>query len=276
MIAVTGATGHVGGRVAALLAEAGAPQRLIVRDAARAPRMPGAEVAAASDYGATGEMEAALRGADTLLLIPGREHPDRVAQHRSAVDAAVAAGVRRIVYLSVVKPSPDATFTLARQHWATEEHVRASGVPAWTFVRMNLYLDFLPGMASPEGVIAGPAGDGRVAAVLREDVAAACAAVLTGDGHDGRTHDVTGREAISLGELAEQLTRLTGRPHTYRPETVEEAFASRAGLAERWEVEGWVSSYTAIAAGDFAEVTDTVRELTGHEPGTLADHLRAA
>jgi uncharacterized protein YbjT (DUF2867 family) len=78
-------------------------------------------------------MRAALEGARTLFLIPAAETPDRVRQHRTAVDAAVAAGVRRIVYLSFFGAAPDATFTLARDHWETEEYIRATGVP-FTFL----------------------------------------------------------------------------------------------------------------------------------------------
>src|SRR4051812_14583963 len=197
LIAVTGATGTVGGRVAALLADAGARQRLVVRDPARAPEHPGAEVRRASGYGAREEMRAALEGATTLFLIPAAEAADRVDQHKAAVDAAVAAGVSRIVYLSFASASPDATFTLARHHWATERHIRAHGVPH-TFLRMNLYMDFIPSMIGSDGVIRGPAGDGRIAAILREDVAAAAAAVLLGAGHDGQTYELTGREAFTL------------------------------------------------------------------------------
>src|SRR5467141_532417 len=100
LIALTGATGAVGTRLAARLAEDGARQRLVVRNPARAPQLAGAEVRQASDYGAREEMRAALDGADMLFLMPAAEAPNRVEQHKTAVDAAVAAGVRRIVYLS--------------------------------------------------------------------------------------------------------------------------------------------------------------------------------
>jgi len=283
LIGVTGATGIVGGRVAALLAERGHPQRLVVRDAARVPRLAGAEVGVAADYGAGDEMRRALEGVETLFLVPGREAPDRVRQHTTAVDAAVAAGVRRIVYLSFLAASPTATFTLARQHWATEQHIRTSGVASFTFLRMSLYLDFIPSMVSPEGVIVGPAGGGRVGALLRSDVAAAAVAVLTGVGegaasssHDGRTYDLTGREAFTLAEAAAEMSRLTGKPIVFRNESREEAYASRAGYgAPDWEVEGWVTSYEAIASGEMAPVTDTVRRLTGQEPATLSEYVAA-
>jgi NAD(P)H dehydrogenase (quinone) len=269
VIAVTGATGYVGGHTARFLAERGVPLRLEVRDPTRAPGDLGAEVRAASRYGAFEEMRAAFAGCDTVFLVPAEESADRVEQHKTAVDAAVAAGVRRIVYLSFVDAAPDATFTLVRHHWETEEHVRASGL-AWTFPRMNLYLDFIPNMVSPEGVIAGPAGDGRAAVVARRDVAEAAAALLLGDGHDGRVYDITGREALSFAEIA----ALTGA--TYKDETLEEAWASRSGYgAPDWQVEAWISTYAAVAAGELERVSDDFARLTGHEPITLAEFLQA-
>lgn len=274
LIAVTGATGLVGGRAAALLAEAGARLRLVVRDRARAPRLPGAEVRQASGYAASHEMRAALEGADTVLLIPATEAADRVEQHRTAVDAVVAAGVRQIVYVSAIGAAPDARWTLVREHWQTEEHIRTAGV-AWTFLRFNLYMDFIPFMVGADGVIRGPAGDGRLAAVLRDDVAAAAAAVLTSDGHEGCTYELTGPEAFSLTEAAASMSRLTGKRVRFHDETDEEAFASRAGLAPDFEVRGWVSSYWAIREGLLQAVSPHVRELTGRDPVALADYLRA-
>jgi NAD(P)H dehydrogenase (quinone) len=273
-IAITGATGFVGGHTAARLAARGVATRLIVRDAARAPALDGAEVRVASGYGARDEMTAALEGIRTLFLIPAHETADRVEQHKTAVDAAVDAGVEHLVYLSYVDASAASTFTLGRQHGATEAHIRASGV-AHTFLRMNLYSDFIGLMAGEDGVIRGPAGDGRVAAVRRADIADAAAAVLAGEGHVGATYDLTGPEAFTLAEAAATITRLTGRKVSYHDETVEEAYASRAGYgAPDWQVEAWVTTYTAIAAGELEGVSDDIAQLTGHEPGTLADVLR--
>jgi uncharacterized protein YbjT (DUF2867 family) len=274
LIAVAGATGVVGRGVARLLAEQGVRQRLVVRDPSRAPTLPDAEVRSIPGYGAGDEVRAALDGVDTLFLVPAAESADRREQHFATVDAAAAAGVRRIVYLSFVDARPDATFTLVRDHWATEERVRASRL-AWTFPRMNLYLDFLPFLATPqEGVIEGPAGDGRAAVVARADVAAAVAVLLTTDGHDGRTYDLTGPEALSLGEVAGQLSAAAGREVSYRDQTVEQAYASRASYgAPDWQVTAWVTTYTAIAAGELAHVSDDVPRLTGRPATSLAQYL---
>ena len=274
LIGVTGATGNVGARVVARLAKAGARQRLIVRDPGRAPQYVGAEIRHASRYGAADEMCAALRGVDTLFLIPATESADRVEQHKTAVSAAVSAGVRRIVYLSFVGAAPDATFTLVPDHWETEEYIRATGLQ-WTFLRMNMYMDFIPAMVSNDGFIKGPAGEGRVAAVLRDDVAAAAADVLTSNGHAGKTYDLTGPEAFSLGEAAELMTRFSGKAIRFQDESDEEAFASRRMYgAPDFEVCGWVSSYQAIRDGSLGAVSQHVRKLTGRDPIALEVYLR--
>jgi NAD(P)H dehydrogenase (quinone) len=274
LIAVTGATGAVGGKVAELLAARGIAQRLVVRDPARAPQLPGVEdVRRIADYGHADDVRRALDGVDTLFLVPAQEAADRLQRHFAAVDAAVAAGVRKITYLSFVAASADSTFTLGRDHWATEERVRAAGV-AWTCPRMNLYLDFLPMMVTESGAIEGPAGDGRTAFVTRDDVAEVCAALLAAGGHDGETHDITGPEAITLAEAAAAMSAASGKRIEFHDQTTEEAYASRAVYgAPDWQVEAWVSTYAAMKQGDVAEVTDTVPRLTGHPATDLTTYL---
>ncbi|HEU4945959.1 MAG TPA: SDR family oxidoreductase [Kribbella sp.] len=272
MIGVTGATGQLGGRVARRLAEAGIPQRLVVRDPSRAPLLRLAEVAQAS-YGDKAALLNALDGVETLFLVSASECADRVSLHKATVDAVVAAGVRRIVYTSFVGASPGATFTFARDHWHTEEHIRAIGVD-FTFLRDNIYLDFVPGFVGEDGVIRGPAGDGRVAAVTRDDVAEVAARVLVEDKHSGLTYDLTGPEAFTLAEAADQLSAAWGRPIRYQPETLDEAYRSREQYgAPPWEVAGWVTSYAAIASGELSFVSSAVEDITGRPPIGLAEYL---
>jgi len=274
-IAVTGATGGLGGRVARVLAERGIPQRLLVREVSRAPDLAGARVVQFGGYDDPDGLRRALDGIETLFLVSAAEDPARVLLHRKAIDAAVAAGVRRIVYTSFVGAAPDATFTFARDHFHTEEHIKESGV-AWTFLRHNLYIDFIPLLCPAEGVIRGPADEGRVAAVARDDIAEVAAAVLTGEGHDGETYDITGIEAFTLAEAASELSRVTGRRIVFEDETVEQAFASRRASGEPdYVVEGWVTTYTAIAAGDLEAVSDCVERFCDREPQRLGDWLRA-
>jgi uncharacterized protein YbjT (DUF2867 family) len=280
LIAVTGASGGVGGRVARLLDDRGAPIRLVLRDPAKAPGLPRAQTGRAA-YEDGAAMRTALDGAHTLFLVSATEHPDRVGLHASAVDAAVSAGVERIVYLSFLGAAPDATFTFARDHWHTEQHIRDTGV-RFTFLRDSLYQDVLPYFPDAEGVIRGPAGDGRFAPVARDDVADVAAAVLLDDGtergagaaHDGASYDVTGPAALTMAEVADELTRTAGRPFRYHAETLEEAYRSRAHFgAPDWEVAGWVTTYAAIAAGELDLVGDAVALIAGHPPMSFAEFL---
>jgi uncharacterized protein YbjT (DUF2867 family) len=283
MIGLTGVTGTLGGRVAERLSAAtDEPLRLVVRDAARAPDLPGAEVVEnPGGYADGAGFRAALTGVDTLFLVSAAEAEDRLRQHLTAVEAAAAAGVRRIVYTSFVGAHrADPTFTLVRHHAATEEAVRGTGV-RHTVLRHNMYADFVPFFAVREGdraVIAAPAGDGRTGFVSRDDLADVATAVLLRDDDelDGQALEVTGPEALTLAEAAEVLTEVTGIPAEYRPQTTEEAWATRRPSGHPdWEIEGWVTSYLAIAAGELASVTDVVPRLTGHPARTVAEHLRA-
>ncbi|WP_149182225.1 SDR family oxidoreductase [Streptomyces sp. TRM49041] len=275
IVAVTGAGGRVGRRVADRLAVAGVPLRQLGRDPARLPDLPGAVKAPPAAYGDADAMRRALDGADTLFLVSGHENPDRVTEHRTAVDAAVAAGIGRVVYLSFQGAAPDATFTFARDHWHTEQYIRAHDGLSFTFLRDSWYLAGIPAMTGRDGVIRGPAGNGRVAAVAHEDIADVAATVLLGPAaHDGATYDVTGGEAFTLAEAAEAMSRATGRTIRYLPETRDEAYASRGGYgAEGWQLDGWVTSYEAIARGELGAVSDTVERLTGHAPMTLPEYL---
>jgi NAD(P)H dehydrogenase (quinone) len=273
-LAVTGATGVLGGMVARQLSDAGFSQRLLVRDPRRAPDLKDARAVAVS-YGDPALSRPALEGVKVLFMVSAAEAADRLQQHYAFVDAAAEAGVQHVVYTSFFGAAPDCTFTLGRDHYATEERIRASGM-GFTFLRDNFYLDFLPMLAGEDGVIRGPADDGVMAAVAREDIARSAVAVLRDPAvHAGATYDLTGPEDISLAHAAEVLTRATGRTVTYHHETLDEAFASRASYgAPDWQVEAWVSTYTAIAAGELAGATSDVHGLTGQDPMGLEDLVK--
>ena len=272
-LGVTGSTGGLGGMVARQLAELGSAQRLLVRDPARAPVLDGATPAVCS-YADSAAARQALDGVKVLFMVSAAETPDRVQQHTAFIDAAAGAGVEHVVYTSFYGAAPDATFTLARDHYATEEHIRASGMD-FTFLRDNFYLDFLPLLAGEDGVIRGPAGDGIFSGVAREDIARCAVAVLRDPAiHKGATYNLTGPEELTLAQAAGIITESTGRTITYQPETVEEAYASRASYgAPPWQVDAWVSTYTAIAAGEMAGTSPDVHGLTGEDPISLREFL---
>lgn len=303
-IAVTGSTGEVGGRVAAGLAERGISQRLIVRDTDRAPKLPGAEIFQASSFGDAVAVGKALTGMEKLFLVSAHDkfgfarrsatgvygEYDRVRQQTTIVDVAAAVGVKHIIYLSFLNASPDSTFILARDHFHTESHIQNLGI-SYTFLRMGLYMDLLPEeQTSPDGVIRAPAGWGRAAWVARDDLADVAISVLTGDGHEGCTYNVTGPEALSLDETADRLSIAAGRKIIYQRQTPTEARATRSttGLAEYeaerfartgkglddYEVEVWVTHWLQIATGEISTVSDAVPLLTGHDACSLSQYLK--
>jgi uncharacterized protein YbjT (DUF2867 family) len=272
-LAITGSTGGLGGMVARQLADVGQAQRLLVRDAGRAPELEGADPLVFS-YADPDSARQVLEGVKVLFMVSAAEAEDRLQQHYTFIDAAAAAGVQHVVYTSFYGAAPDATFTLARDHFATEERIKASGMN-YTFLRDNFYLDFLPLLTGEDGVIRGPAGNGVVSAVSREDIARCAVAVLRDPAlHVGTTYNLTGPEELTIAAAADILTAKTGRTVTYHPETVEEAYASRASYgAPPWQVDAWVSTYTAIAAGEMAGLSPDVHALTGRDPLSLAGFL---
>jgi NAD(P)H dehydrogenase (quinone) len=274
-IAVTGATGAVGGLVTRALADDfRIDLRLLVRDPSRAPDFD--TDVRVCEYADEAAAVAALEGVDTLFMVSAAEAPDRREQHRTFIRAAAAAGVGHLVYTSFAGAAPDATFTLGRDHADAEAAIRETGM-AWTILRDSFYSDLLPHFADESGVIRGPAGEGRVAAVARADVADVAATVLRSPAdHAATTYTLTGPEALTMAEVAARAGAVLGRDLRFQDETVEEAYASRRATydVEQWQLDAWVSTYTAIRDGSVAEVTDDVRRVTGHPPRTLEEALR--
>lgn len=271
VIAITGSTGQVGRRVAHQLADLS--PTLIVRDAAKVSHIKGSPVMV-TDYTEAANSVRALEGVDVLFMVSAAESKFRRVQHRTFIEAAAAAGVSHIVYTSFCGADPDAIFTLGRDHADAETAIRGSSMQ-FTLLRDNFYSDLLPYFADDSGVIRGPAQDGRVAAVARADVADVAAAILRYPApHAGITYELTGPDALTLDEVAERASTVIGRTLRYAPETVDEAFASRAHYgAESWQLEAWVSTYTAIAAGMTERVTDHVERVSGHRARTIEEAL---
>lgn len=271
-IVVTGATGKVGGQVARLLAAAPEVElRMAGRSLDRAPQLEGVRSVRA-DFSDAVACREAFAGADALLLVSAGESADRLAQHRTAIDAAVQAGVGHVVYTSFLGAGPEAAFTLARDHGATEQMLQDSGLD-WTFLRDSFYADVLLDFAGEERVIRGPGGTGRCAFVARRDVAEVAARVLREPAPwTGRTLDLTGPVAVSLAEAALLMTRARGEEYEFVDETLAEARASRAPYdAPDWQVEAWISTYTAIASGQLDVVGDGVERVLGRSPLPLEE-----
>jgi uncharacterized protein YbjT (DUF2867 family) len=183
--------------------------------------------------------------------------------------------VELLVYVSFAGTQPDATFVHGRDHWDTEQQLAASGIPH-IIVRNNFYTEFVcRDLIDRDGQIRGPAQDGRVAPVAIDDIAEAVTTLLTGTaGRLGATYTLTGPAAVGLDEIADTASETAGRRITYRPETPGQSVRSRGCSGTGRQVQAWVSTYRAIAAGDAATVTDHVAELTGHAATPLAAAAR--
>ncbi len=277
-IVITGVTGHLGRLVIETLLERGAggivaTGRSVERIADLADR--GVQVERL-DFDDVPESVDWLGPGDVLLLVSGSEVGRRVPQHRAVVDLAVRSGVRRIVYTSA-PAADDTALVLAPEHAATEQLIRESGLP-FTFLRDGWYTEnYLPTFeqAKQTGVVAGSAGDGRVASAPRSDYAEAAAIVLGTDGHDGAVYELSGDTAWSFDDLARTFAEVLGRDVTYQrlsPEEHREALLG-AGLDEG--TAGFVVALDQnLADGLVAGTSGELAKLLGRPTVPLADTVR--
>lgn len=282
MIAVTGVTGHLGRLVIEALVERGvAPGEIaaLARTPEKDPAMAGRGVEVRrADYNRPDTLAAAVQGVDRLLLVSSSEVGQRVAQHRNLIDAAREAGVGMLAYTSILKADAS-EMQLAAEHRATEEMIRASGIP-FVFLRNGWYLENYTENLAPaleHGVLLGSAEDGRVSAAARADYATAAAVVLTGEGHAGRVYELGGDQAFTLVALAEEISRQTGRRVEYRdlPEAAYAAALVDAGVPEPF-ARVLADSDRGIARGELFTDSADLRRLIGRPTTTLADALAAA
>jgi len=250
MIGITGVTGKLGSYVANLAYKKGIASVHLARSPERAKINASAEIRKIV-YANTPEVVEALKGVDILLMVSARENPERVEEHKSLLDAAKLAGVQHIVYTSFYGADEKATFTLSRDHAQTEAYIKELGF-TYTFLRDNFYLDFLIDMALENGEIRGPAGSGKVSAVARKDTSSVAAEILLhAKKWENQTLNLTGPEDLSMEEIVALLSKESGKTIAYVDESVEEAYESRKKWpAQTWEYDAWVSTYTAIKAGE--------------------------
>ena len=220
MIAVTGASGQLGRLVIeALLKKLPASEIVaVVRNPEKVSdlAMRGVQVRQA-DYDQPASLVAAFKGADKLLLISASEVGRRVPQHRAVIDSAKAAGVGLLAYTSILH-ADTSPLPLAVEHKETESLIRASGLPA-VILRNGWYTEnYVAGIpaALQYGVVLGSAGQGKIASASRADYAEAAAAVLTLENQAGRIYELAGDESYTLGELADEIARQSGKPVAYQ------------------------------------------------------------
>jgi uncharacterized protein YbjT (DUF2867 family) len=275
-VLVTGATGNVGSKVIQELRGRGVPLRAFVRDADRASAVLGPDVdLAVGDFAEPASIRAALEGVDVLFLACGNL-PAQVEHERNVIDAAARAGVRRLVKLSALGAEIGSRVDFWDWHARIERHLRASGVP-WVVLRPRYYMSNLLGSVETvrsAGAVFAPAEGVKVPMIDPLDVAATAAVVLRDDGHEGRTYELTGPEAITFHDVAAHLSDLTGRQVRFVP--VPDAAARegllRAGLPD-WMAENIVTVFGMLREDPGAQVSDAVHALTGRRPRHLAEFL---
>ena len=272
MLLITGASGRIAGRAAALLAQRGYGLRLMTRTPQQAPKLDGA-AAVRGDFAEPATLEDAFAGVSAALVVSGSGKPgERARLHRNAFEAAVRAGVKHVVYLSLQGASPLSKYPYSRDHSLSEQYLAATGI-AYTVLRNAFYLDMFLDKFDSDGVMRGPADETRGAFVSREDAARTAAAVLTDP--PGGTHDVTGPEALSLADVAGRFSAMIGRPLRYLPESVacaRERLNKREPDASRIDLSvGW---FEAIAAGELEDTSDAVFRFTGKQPMNLEQYFR--
>ena len=237
-IGVTGATGQLGRLVIGKL-KAKAPAENIValvRTPAKAADL-GVQVREA-DYNKPGTLEQALPGIERLLLISSSEVGRRITQHGNVIDAAKKAGVKHVAYTSLLHADTSALTRLAEEHGPTEAKLKASGI-LFTILRNGWYTENYLGCvpaAAASGALLGCAGEGKISSAPRADYAEAAVVVLTTPGHENKTYELAGDQAYTLGELAAEISRQTGKTVVYKNLPESDYAAALAGFGLPAEV----------------------------------------
>ena len=281
MILVTGATGKLGRHAIDMLLERVPAARVIagVRDPAKAKDLAARGVQVRHlDYEQPATIDSALRGVEKLLLVSSSEVGKRASQHLAVIEAAKKAGVKLIVYTSILHGERSG-LGLAPEHVATEQALRASGVPS-ALLRNGWYIENYSenlGGALQSGVMLGSAGGGKIAPAARVDLAEAAAVVLTTPGHEGKTYELAGDRAYTLPEIAAEVARASGKPVVYQdlPQAEFQATLEKFGVPGPFAAL-LADSDVGIARGDLDDSSGDLRRLIGHPTRPLADLVKVA
>ncbi|KFC61719.1 NADPH:quinone oxidoreductase 2 [Devosia sp. LC5] len=278
-IGVSGASGNLGQAIVGELTARSAGHETIA--ISRTPdRIPNGVTARYGDYDHPDTLAQAYAGLDRLVLIPSSDmRPGkRSEQNITAIEAAVSAGVKHVVILSGAGARDVAEPDIGAAYWASERYV-IRNAPRWTILRMNYYAESLAQeatMATQRGALPG-FSENRVAFVARDDIAAATAGILLGEGHAGATYTATGSKAYTGAERAALIAEVTGQSLGF---LVVSAAAFKAGLEQAGIPTDFVNVLVSIqhhfAAGGMDIVTGDVERLAGRPPMALRDALVAA
>jgi NAD(P)H dehydrogenase (quinone) len=281
-IIVTGASGQLGRLVAEQLLDRVPPSEVVL--ATRRPRaiaeleQRGASVREA-DFDDPATLGPAFAGGTRMLLISTDAMGRRTDQHRAAIEAAAAAGVRHVAYTSLTNPVPGhPTGVVADENRETEEILQASGLD-WTVLRNAAYAELqvpLGALAVTFGKLVSNAGDGRIAPISRHDCAAAAVAVLTGEGHEGRTYEITGPEALTQADIAALFAEVSGRPVRVVAMSDRRIVRGLMRIGTPKAVARAIADLGVATREGYFDVVDPAFEaITGHPPRALREVLVA-
>lgn len=276
-ILVTGATGNVGSHVVRDLRDRGVSVRAFVRDREKATHMLGGDVdLVTGDFADAASVQRAVAGVDAVFLSCAN-HPQQVAYETTVIDAAAAAGVRRLLKLSTIGAEPGSPLDFWDAQGRIEAHLRRV-FPQAVILRSNFYMSNLLGAADQVrglGKVFAPADGARIGMIDPRDVAAVAAIALTTGAYDGQTLVLTGPESITYARAAEELSVATGRPVEFVPVPDEAARQSMVGAGmPEWLAGNVVKLFGILRRGTTDVTTGTVRAVTGREPRTFGQFAR--
>jgi NAD(P)H dehydrogenase (quinone) len=282
MLAITGATGQLGlATLQALLGKVASSDVVaVVRNPHKAASLlPQGVTVRTADYNDPAALVAAFQGVEKVVLVSTRELDTtvRMRQHQNVLNAATQAGVRQVLYTSVLNPSLTSTFQASPSHLLTEEAIQASGL-RYTILRNTLYLDNLPAQVGNDAVASGKlyaaAGDGRASYGLRTEMGEILANVLTSEGHENQVYDIAPGPAYSFHDVATTLSEVTGQPIAYVPVSAEELAAEmRKHQVPELFANLRLGVHEAIKNGEFAAPNGTFEQLLGRKPTDLKTYL---
>ena len=276
MILITGATGKTGSATAKSLGEKGETFRALIRNEEKKEGLEslGGEVVIGSIEN-TEVVNQSMQGVKTVLvLLPNSE--SQLALEKQLVDSAKQAGVERIVKMSSIEATPDATSPIPKLHLESEEYIKQSGL-AWTMIKPNFYMQNLlasAGTIKEQGKIFLPMGEGKTGMIDTTDVGKVIAKVLSEDGHESMNHEITGPEILSFYEVAEIFSKALGKQVDY-VDVPMDAYKETLGqfLTNQWHLDAVIDLFKGIAEGGIEDKTDTFNELMGETPKSLSQFL---
>ena len=276
MILLTGATGKTGSATAKALNERGIKFRALIRNEEKREDIEslGGEVIIGSIENKEAVDQSMVDVETALILLPNSEN--QLSLEKQLVDSAKQAGANRIVKMSSIEATPDATSPIPRLHLESEEYIKQSGLN-WTMVKPNFYMQNLLASAATikdQGKIFLPMGEGKTGMIDTTDVGKVLAKVLSEDGHESMNHEITGPEILSFFEVAEIFTQGLGKQVDYVDVPLA-AYKETLGqfLTNQWHLDAVIDLFKGIADGGIEEKTDTYSNLMGESPKSLSQFV---